>query len=96
MYWMCNTIYISYTELYLMRPVREFTNTFPLAAAGERMTDLLTTREVQELLQVDRTPIYRMVEGGPPARGAGPQAVAFRPCRTGSLAAKAVGGAVSA
>lgn len=28
------------------------------------MTDLLTTREVQELLHVDRTTIYRMVEGG--------------------------------
>jgi excisionase family DNA binding protein len=28
------------------------------------MTDLLTTRQVQDLLQVDRTTIYRMVEGG--------------------------------
>jgi len=28
------------------------------------MTDLLTTRQVQSLLQVDRTTIYRMVEGG--------------------------------
>jgi len=28
------------------------------------MTDLLTTREVQDLLQIDRTTIYRMVEGG--------------------------------
>jgi excisionase family DNA binding protein len=29
-----------------------------------RMTDLLTTRQVQGLLQVDRTTIYRMVESG--------------------------------
>jgi excisionase family DNA binding protein len=28
------------------------------------MADLLTTRQVQDLLQVDRTTIYRMVEGG--------------------------------
>lgn len=28
------------------------------------MTDLLTTRQVQALLKVDRTTIYRMVEGG--------------------------------
>lgn len=28
------------------------------------MTDLLTTHEVQDLLHVDRTTIYRMVEGG--------------------------------
>lgn len=28
------------------------------------MADLLTTRQVQELLRVDRTTIYRMVEGG--------------------------------
>lgn len=28
------------------------------------MTDLLTTRQVQELLKVDRTTIYRMVDGG--------------------------------
>ncbi len=28
------------------------------------MADLLTTKEVQEMLQVDRTTIYRMVEGG--------------------------------
>jgi excisionase family DNA binding protein len=28
------------------------------------MSDLLTTRQVQEMLQVDRTTIYRMVEGG--------------------------------
>lgn len=28
------------------------------------MTDLLTTRQVQALLRVDRTTIYRMVEGG--------------------------------
>ncbi|MGQ9491741.1 MAG: helix-turn-helix domain-containing protein [Anaerolineae bacterium] len=28
------------------------------------MTDLLTTRQVQTLLRVDRTTIYRMVEGG--------------------------------
>ena len=28
------------------------------------MTDLLTTKQVQELLRVDRTTIYRMVEGG--------------------------------
>ena len=28
------------------------------------MTDLLTTKQVQALLQVDRTTIYRMVEGG--------------------------------
>ena len=30
----------------------------------DRLTDLLTTRQVQELLQVDRTTIYRMVESG--------------------------------
>lgn len=28
------------------------------------MTDLLTTREVQDLLQIDRTTVYRMVESG--------------------------------
>lgn len=28
------------------------------------MTDLLTTKQVQDLLRVDRTTIYRMVEGG--------------------------------
>jgi excisionase family DNA binding protein len=28
------------------------------------MADLMTTKQVQELLQVDRTTIYRMVEGG--------------------------------
>lgn len=57
-------IHISYNKLFLMHHVREFTNTFSLAAAGGHMTDLLTTREVQELLHVDRTTIYRMVESG--------------------------------
>jgi excisionase family DNA binding protein len=43
-----------------MQNVREFTNRrSPLT-----MTDLLTTKQVQTLLRVDRTTIYRMVEGG--------------------------------
>lgn len=57
-------INISYNELYLMHYVEEFTNAVSLAVAGAQMTDLLTTREVQNLLHVDRTTIYRMVEGG--------------------------------
>lgn len=44
-----------------MHTVSEFTNSF---GDGRAMTDLLTTRQVQALLKVDRTTIYRMVDGG--------------------------------
>ena len=40
---------------------REFTNAQRLDA---QMTDLLTTKQVQSLLRLDRTTIYRMVESG--------------------------------
>jgi excisionase family DNA binding protein len=42
-----------------MQNVREFTN-----RRKQTMTDLLTTKQVQTLLRVDRTTIYRMVESG--------------------------------
>lgn len=57
----CNMIKISYIRLRLVHNVLDFTNLIITPAA---MTDLLTTKQVQTLLRVDRTTIYRMVEGG--------------------------------
>lgn len=54
-------IKISYNWLHVMHNVREFTN---WSTVLETMTDLLTTKQVQTLLRVDRTTIYRMVESG--------------------------------
>ncbi len=56
-----NMINISYNKSYLMQTVSDFTN---LLDSEPRMTDLLTTKQVQTILRVDRTTIYRMVEAG--------------------------------
>ena len=45
----------------MMHNVSDFTNSYN---DGRIMTDLLTTKQVQALLKVDRTTIYRMVDGG--------------------------------
>jgi len=45
----------------MMHDVSDFTNSL---GDGRAMTDLLTTKQVQALLKVDRTTIYRMVDGG--------------------------------
>ena len=45
----------------MMHTVNDFTNDIDIWLA---MTDLLTTKQVQALLRVDRTTIYRMVAGG--------------------------------
>lgn len=54
-------IKISYNKSFLMQTVSDFTNSF---VQEPLMTDLLTTKQVQTILRVDRTTIYRMVEGG--------------------------------
>jgi excisionase family DNA binding protein len=56
-----NMIKISYNQSFSMHAVRDFTNLHPY---GSFMTELLTTKQVQTILHVDRTTIYRMVEGG--------------------------------
>jgi excisionase family DNA binding protein len=56
-----NMINISYNESHLMQTVSDFTN---LLDSEPLMTDLLTTKQVQTILRVDRTTIYRMVEAG--------------------------------
>ncbi len=54
-------IWISDKEWYTKHTVSDFTNKNDVEVA---MTDLLTTKQVQALLRVDRTTIYRMVDGG--------------------------------
>jgi excisionase family DNA binding protein len=54
-------IKISDNRLYMLHHVIDFTNK---RIQCIKMTDLLTTKQVQQLLRVDRTTIYRMVEAG--------------------------------